>query len=477
MFEFIKKGLIFIKKNPGIFFSLFLIIVLPLALYFNTFLTIQSLQRAIDRNLELQSMTVNNILGSLVARDFSDKESLNQSAVQHTIDVLSGNIQRDEGKNANAGDLARGNVDLENIRVIIKDGMDYRVIAAQDTAQIGKNINTDPSLNGEAMIAIGWSNATDMMGAVEEGNDNFWRIMKVLTDYDTGEVYGLIVGDIPLRELDSMVSAAILQAYAILIATIIMVLVLILWHTRLFSYVLRSSELEEQCKIKDQFIRMAGHELQAPVTNIRGYIEALGEELAVGGTEIQKQYLERISISANGLAKLIFDILEVSHLQQGKMDFAPQEIMPAEIVGQIVNNVKLKAEAKGLKISYQLGDFHYHINVNQNRFTQIVTNLIENAIKYTPAGEIKVAIKAETGRRRCIITVQDTGFGISAEGQKRLFEQFYRVKTNENSGIPGTGLGLWMSREMARKMGGDIMLESIERMGSRFFVIFPLSDK
>lgn len=469
MFEFIKSGLLFIKKNPGILFSLVLIVILPVAVFFNTFLAIQSLQKAIDMGLQSQSITINNTLGALLQRDFQAQDQENVAMLQKTIDTLAGNISPDSD-----GVSSGGGVNLENIRVIVKKGADYKVIAAQEAAEVGKSINIDPSLNGEATIAIAWSNATDVLTEVKEDKDKYWRIIKVFTDNYTHEVYGLAVADISLRETDNFITSAVIQAYVILVVVIVMVLFLILQHTSLFSYVSRTRVLEEQNKVKDQFIRMAGHELQGPITNMKWVLEAFSDEL-VNGTDTQKLYLERITTSINGLGKLVTDILEVSHLQQGKMDFEPQKILPADIIAQIIGNVKLKAEGKGLKISYEPNDFRYYVNANQARFTQIVTNLIENAIKYTPAGEIKVALKAETGRGRCIITVQDTGFGISAEGQKNLFSQFYRVKTEANAGIPGTGLGLWMAREMARKMGGDIMLESIERMGSRFFIYFPIS--
>ncbi len=467
MFEFIKSGLLFIKKNPGILFSLVLIVLLPVALYYNTFSTIQSLQKAVEMGLQSQSITINNTLGALLRRDFQAKGRENVAMLQKTIDTLAGNIASEGGEALGSG------VNLENIRVIVREGNGYKVIAAQEATEVGKTINTDPSLNGEATIAIAWSNATDVLTAVEEGKDKYWRIIKVFTDNGTHEVYGLAVADISLRETDNFITSAVIQAYVILVVVIIMVLFLILQHTSLFFYVSRTQVLEEQNKVKDQFIRMAGHELQGPITNMKWVLEALSDEMA-NGTDTQKLYLERITTSINGLGKLVTDILEVSHLQQGKMDFEPQKILPADIIAQIIGSVKLKAEGKGLKISYEPNDFRYYVNANQARFTQIVTNLIENAIKYTPAGEIKVSIKAETGRGRCIITVQDTGFGISAEGQKNMFSQFYRVKTEANAGIPGTGLGLWMAREMARKMGGDIMLESIERMGSRFFVYFPI---
>ena len=187
--------------------------------------------------------------------------------------------------------------------------------------------------------------------------------------------------------------------------------------------------------------------------------------------------MERISLSAKNLADLIADILEVSHLQQGRMDFTPQKLLPSKVVSDIVENVRLKAEAKGLTLEFSGAECPYIINVNETRFKQIITNLLENSIKYTLKGGIKVSVSGDKAKKRVIILVQDTGLGISAEGQAHLFEQFYRVKTAENAGIPGTGLGLWMSKQMAQKMGGDILVESIEHVGSRFFVIFPLAEK
>jgi signal transduction histidine kinase len=222
---------------------------------------------------------------------------------------------------------------------------------------------------------------------------------------------------------------------------------------------------------------MATHELQSPVSNIRAYVEEIKEELSPIANDKQKEYINRVDLCAKNLSDLIFDILEVSHLQQGRMEFDPEILSPAAVVAQIVNDVRLKAEGKGLKLLFDGSNCPYLINVNQIRFKQIITNLIENSIKYTPSGEVKVTVSGDRAKKRIVVLVQDTGFGISAEGQAHLFEQFYRVKTAENSGIPGTGLGLWMSKQMAQKMKGDILIESIERVGSRFFVIFPMVQK
>lgn len=456
MVEFLKGALDFIRRHPAILYSLALVIVLPLILAASTFSAVTSFEGAIEDSWQSEGAAIAETLAVLLADDFSSPDSLQQK------------IQA----------VAAGGAQLENIRVIVKDGGDYRAIAAQSAVDVGKTINTDPSLDGESLIPYVWANGKEAATPVQEENgQKYWKIIKPLVSETSQETYGLVTVEIPLDKIERLIASIVLKSYLILALAIILTLFLIFQHTRLFAFVLLSDRLKEVDKMKDQFIRMATHELQSPVATIRGYIEELKDELAPVTNDAQKEYINRITLSSKNLADLIFDILEVSHLQQGRMDFDPELVSPAKIVGEIVGNVRLKAEAKGLKLSLEGADCLCFINVSENRFKQIVTNLIENSIKYTPKGEVKVSITAEKARKRCVVLVQDTGFGISAEGQARLFEQFYRVKTNENSGIPGTGLGLWMSKQMAQKMKGDILVESIEHVGSRFFIVFPLAEK
>jgi len=465
--EFFKNTFAFIQQNPTISYSLLLILILPLTLYFSTFSTIQSLNEAIKTSIRSQAAMNRDSLSLFLLRDFPNKDSLNKDQLQQDIDAIAKSAASSEEGNR-----------LENIRVIVKEGRSFKAIAAQNHDDVGKAINTDPTLNGEALIAYGWAISTNDYGSeIEQNGKKYFRIVKPLIDSSTQDVYALISADIPTDVVANKITATVWQAYAILSAVIVLILFLVFQHTKLFSYVSLSRKLQIENTAKDNFIRMATHELRSPVTVINAYIESLKEELAPVVNKEQKIYIERISISIKNLIDLMSDILEVSHIQQGRTDFKPEKIAPGPVVKGIVDGVKSKAQAKGLELILEGDNFPYAINVNPVCFGRIITNLIENSVKYTPAGKVAVSIKAETAKKRCVITVQDTGFGISAEGQKRLFEQFYRVKTQDNAGIPGTGLGLWMSRQMAQKMGGDIMVESIEHMGSRFFVIFPLSDK
>lgn len=476
--SFLKDAFAFIKDNPAILYSLAVIIILPLVFYLYTFWTINSFRKAIETNINSQSFAIRDILGSLLFRDFPAKDNLDQETLQKTIDSIAAQMN---GNNSTSTIKIGKDPSVENIRVIVKDGRNYKIIAAQDHSSVGKQINVASSLNGEGLVAYSWANPVqegeEVSSEIEVNGKKYSRQIKAFIDPGTQDVYALVTADISLDEINGLIAGTVNQAYVVLAAIILLSLFLVFQHTRLFSYVNLSKNLKSQIIAKDDFIRMATHELRSPLTVMNMYTEALKEELLPITNEEQRQYIERVLISIRNLRDLMSDILEVSHIQQGRVDFKPEKIVPGAVVKEIVDGIRPKAVEKGLTLSLEGENFPYNINVNPVCFKRIITNLVENSVKYTPAGKVMVSIKVETAKKRCVITVQDTGFGISAEGQQRLFEQFYRVKTKENEGIPGTGLGLWMSREMARRMDGDIMLESIEQMGSRFFVFFPLADK
>ena len=468
MFEFFKSALSFIRQYPAVLYSLALVVILPVAMFSITFMTIQSFNGQINSFLQSHTLTLEQMITSFFQDQIANPPDNNP---QEAYDSLQQKIDQ-------INSISDGNPEFTDLRVLIKNSdNNFTIVAAQDKSLVKKEISADPNKSGgDSVVALSFSNAQPIAGGVTQDGKQYWQIIQPLLS-QSNEPVGVVSLLVPLEKINAGVASVVQKSFIILSIIIILTLFLIYQHTRLFSYVLLSNKLKEVDKLKDQFIRMATHELQSPVTTIRGYVEELKDELVSVTNDEQKEYLNRISLSAKNLADLIFDILEVSHLQQGRMDFDAQNVLPAKIVADIVANVRLKAEAKGLKLEFAGGDCPYFINVNETRFKQIVTNMIENSIKYTPKGEIKVSITGDRARKRVVILVQDTGFGISAEGQAHLFEQFYRVKTQENAGIPGTGLGMWMSKQMAQKMKGDLLVESIEHVGSRFFVIFPLIEK
>lgn len=155
-----------------------------------------------------------------------------------------------------------------------------------------------------------------------------------------------------LKATDLLMRKTIFSAYLVSVIAILFCLFLVLHHTQLFGYVSLSKRLQEIDKAKDEFIRMATHELQSPIANIRGYILILKEEIGNLLNEQQKEHFSRIEISAKNLTNLIDDILEVARIEAGRLDFSPKIVQPEKIIEEVVGELKLKAQQKGLKLIF-----------------------------------------------------------------------------------------------------------------------------
>jgi signal transduction histidine kinase len=446
MTKFFLRIFHFIKQYPGILYSLFLILILPLILYYNTFLAAKSFQENVDYNLQTKALIIENILGTFFSDSF-DKPT----ALQEKIE-----------------EITKENPEIEGLRVAVEEkGGEFRILASQNPYEIEAKVR-------EPSFALSFSQEQTIANLTSRNGERLWNVIKPIYDKEGNKV-GLVSMALSLKEADVLITRAIFRSYIIVILAILLSLFLIFQHTRLFGYVSLTKKLRELDRMKDNFIRMATHELQSPIINIRGYLEALEEEIGSSLTEEQKELFRRAKVSAKNLSDLIYDILEISRIEQGRLDFTLQKVSPQKVIAEIVQDLKMKASQKNLNLLLELEDGSYFINVNPNRFRQILTNLIENAIKYTFKGEISVRSKTDKNKKRYIIEVEDTGIGISAQDQPRLFERFFRIKTKETADIPGTGLGLWITKQLTEKMGGKIFVESMKGIGTKFTVIFPLA--
>jgi len=444
MINFLKRGIVFIKENPAILYSLLLIILIPLALYYNTFFAISSFQKNIDYGLQTKALMAESIFGIFASDIFGNPE------------ILQEKIEK----------ITKENPEIAKIQVILSEGGKFKIVASKNFEEVGKEISA-------TSIDLAWSKNQAIANLTAENRERFWNIVKPFNNLE-GKNIGLVNMSVSLRGVDLLVLEVVRNSYIILIFAILLSLFLIIHHTQLFQYPILFKKLQGVDKMKDEFIRMAIHELQTPISNIKNYIETLKDEVSNLLPEEHQRYLSRISISSKSLSDLIYDMLEVSRIEQGRLDFAPQKISPQKIIKEIVEEFKPKAESKNLQLIFREKEEPYLINVNSYRFKQILGNLIENAIKYTEEGEVEILTWQSELKKKYFISVRDTGIGISAEDQKRLFEKFYRVKKKETAGIPGTGLGLWITKEICQRMGGEILLESMEGVGSKFTISFPL---
>ena len=445
MIPYFKKGFNFIKENPKILYSLLLIVLIPLALFYNTFFTISSFQKYIDYELQTKALIAESIFAIFASDIFKNPE------------ILQEKIEK----------ITNENPEIIKIQVILPEGEKFKISASKNSQEIGKEIST-------TLINLAWFQNLAMANLTAENGERFWNVVKPFSDPE-GRKAGLVNISMSLKGPDLLVLRVVRNSYIILLFAILLSLFLVIHHTRLFKYPILFKRLQEIDKMKDEFIRMATHELQSPIVNIKSYISALEEEISNFLNETQKEYFSRIQISAKNLSDLISDILEVSRIEQKRLDFTPQKISPQKAISEIVKEFEMKARAKNFQLLFEEKEEPYLISVNPHRFKQVLTNLIENAIKYTKEGKIEILTTADQEKNKYFIVIRDTGLGIPAASQKRLFEKFYRVKTKETADIPGTGLGLWISRQICQKMGGEILFESMEGVGSKFFLVLPLS--
>ncbi len=236
------------------------------------------------------------------------------------------------------------------------------------------------------------------------------------------------------------------------------------------------TQLKELERMKADFVAMVTHELRAPVAAIEQQLTVILKGLAGEINERQARMLGRAKERAKGLLDLVKDLLDLSKIEAGMQ---VQYMEPVDIGGLLAKVVELmqpQAEQKGLTLEFELEDGLPSVNADAANMEGVFTNLISNAIKYTPEGGlVRVTGKREGGYIR--IDVQDTGIGISEKDLPRIFERFYRVKTEKTRQIVGTGLGLSIVKQVVDAHLGTIDVQSVENQGTCFTVKLPVVAK
>lgn len=445
MKKFFSRIFGFIKTYPPILYSLFLIVFLPLLIYGNVFFAVSKFQRNIDLVLQKKALFVQNVI-SLFVKEISREPEKLQPKIEN---------------------LVSQNPEIRFLRILKKEGENFVVVNSFKREELGA-ILEDP------ILVLSWSQNQSIATLIssQEG-ERLWKVVSPVFN-EKNEKIGLISLALSLKETDELIEKSIFNSFLVSIFGICLSLFLIFHHTNLFGYVILSKKLKEMDRAKDEFIRMATHELQSPIVNITAYISDLKERIKNKLLKDEIEDFKRVEISAKNLSDLIEDILVVSRIQQAKLDFTPQKLNLKEELKEAFLQFESKAREKNLKFYFKEPKENVFVFANKLRLQQVLANLISNAIKYTFSGYVKLAINVDELKKKCYIVVEDTGVGISAEAQKKLFQKFFREKKRETAEVPGTGLGLFISKEIVEKMGGEIFVESIEGKGSRFIVCLPL---
>jgi two-component system phosphate regulon sensor histidine kinase PhoR len=224
-------------------------------------------------------------------------------------------------------------------------------------------------------------------------------------------------------------------------------------------------------RVRRDFVANASHELRTPLTSIRGFVEAL-EDGAMQEPATGRRFLEKIRVHADRMAGLVSDLLELSRLESGERAPAWQEVAPAEVAEEVAASFAGAAERKGVTL-HRTDRGAPTVESDPDRLRQILENLVENAVKYTPAGG-RIDITTGPAAEGAELMVADDGPGIPAEHLPRIFERFYRVDKARSREMGGTGLGLSIVRHLAESIGAAVRVDSKLGHGTRFTVAVPV---
>ena len=230
-----------------------------------------------------------------------------------------------------------------------------------------------------------------------------------------------------------------------------------------------------------EFISTASHEMRTPVASIEGYLGLALNPATAHIDEKARDFITKAHESAQHLGRLFQDLLDISKVEDGRMKNNPKIINVNEFLKDIFDGLATKASEKQLNYIFMPDIIDegkekslqpiFYANIDPDHFREVVSNLIENAIKYTPSGEVVVNVTGDD--KQISISVKDSGIGIPAEDIPHLFQKFYRVDNSDTREIGGTGLGLYLSRRLAEAMSGNLRVESKYKEGSTFYLEIP----
>ena len=232
-----------------------------------------------------------------------------------------------------------------------------------------------------------------------------------------------------------------------------------------------------------EFISTASHEMRTPVASIEGYLGLALNPQTAQIDDKAREFITKAHESAQHLGRLFQDLLDVTKADDHRLSNNPKVVDIVAFTQEIVSGLKPKATEKGLRVLFKPNPDDnddssarrlnpvYYANVDNDHLREVLSNLVDNAIKYTPKGEVVIDINGDEDH--VVVSIADSGIGIPKEDQAHLFQKFYRVDNTDTREIGGTGLGLYLSRKLIETMGGRIWVESEYQHGSTFYVEIP----
>ncbi len=233
--------------------------------------------------------------------------------------------------------------------------------------------------------------------------------------------------------------------------------------------------LKKLDKLKDDFIYIATHELKNPVTAMKGYLSLINDGVYGDVPKKLQMPIKQLSNSSHELVVLINDLLQIARIEADSINLHPETFDLCSLTDVVLSGLAPLAKQKNLKLIHSCPKNSPKVIADPHKVREVLNNLISNAIKYTNSGSITISHNSSS--HKITTQVKDTGVGISQANQAKLFNRFYRVEKEAAKGIPGTGLGLYISKQLVEKMGGEIWLDSAPGKGSSFYFSLPESKQ
>lgn len=438
-------------------YSLVLIILIPALLIYNTIYLVQHFRANMDQELQQKAVLLSQTFSPTVLASIDSPDKL-----QNQIDKIITD------------------------QPVVKELTVYRLNADQFDTVASSNENMLGKKLTDVSSVIAWSqdqSTATLETAKNSKTGSVERVWSVLTpihkdngvDGLPGEKFALVNSKLSINDIDQLTTNTFSKSIYLLLGTIALILLLLLNHFRFIEYANLFRKLKEVDALKDDFLSIASHELKTPIIALKGYASMLQEGIGAELTDKGKVYVQNMIISANRLEELIKQTLDISRMEQGSLPFNITTCDPIALCQKVLENLSSLAQKKDLTLYHETPNSQIMIEADPDRFTQVVTNLVSNSIKYTQTGSLKISYRVK--KRNLEILFKDTGIGMSSDALSHLFEKFYREHKEQTKEVQGTGLGLWITREMIKKMRGEISVESLEGEGTLFTVSLPLSSR
>jgi PAS domain S-box-containing protein len=239
------------------------------------------------------------------------------------------------------------------------------------------------------------------------------------------------------------------------------------------AFVANHHDITEERKLekqREEFVSIASHELKTPLTTMKGYIEILNDLFAGTQDKLALELVNKLGGQMERMLTLVTDMLDVTRIREGQLKLRKIHFAIDQLICQVVNEFQVSTKEHKIVSDLQV---QKDVFADRERIGQVLSNLISNAIKYSPGGE-KVIITSRAHEQTITVCVQDFGIGISENMQQKVFDRFFRVTEDSMKNFPGLGLGLYITADIIKRHGGKIHVKSEENKGSTFCFTIPI---